>query len=336
MHGLISICIPVYNGEEYLRECLNSALAQTYPGIEIIIVDDGSTDDSAVILKKYSEKDSRIKIFRNTVNMGLVQNWNRCIGLASGEWIKFLFQDDIMEENCIERFVDYISTTGEKIPVLVSKRKYFSDKPLSERENAYYKSRSAALDKLSTAKGIISPAAISNAGIKNLALNFIGEPTVLMFRKSVTEELGFFNDALDQICDLEFVLRIACMHGLAYIPYELTRFRIHENSTTRRNLGNKYYKLAYLEPVRLAHMLLFDDQYKRFRGQLTSFNLFKLKVYFSVRSYEAYRKAEESSGNMHAFESTLEKFPRMVSAKKKSISRMVIYGFMKLKRKLVN
>jgi hypothetical protein len=159
---------------------------------------------------------------------------------------------------------------------------------------------------------------------------------VLMFRKSVTKELGFFNDALDQICDLEFVLRIACMHGLVYIPYELTRFRIHENSATRRNLGNKYYELAYLEPVRLAHMLLFDDQYERFRGQLTSFNLFKLKVYFSVRSFEAYRRAKESSENMNAFESTLEKFPGMISAKEKSISRMVIYGFMGLKRKLVN
>jgi len=338
MHGLISICIPVFNGEKYLRECLDSVLAQTYSDIEIIIVDDGSTDSSIDISEAYLKKDARIKIFRNATNLGLVQNWNHCIELAKGEWIKFLFQDDLMDSNCIETFVEYISKTAGKIPVLVSKRKYFSDKPFTEKEKLYYETNLLSLDriKISQENHVVSPHSVSNAAVKYIALNFIGEPTVLMFRRSVCRELGSFEESLEQICDLEFVLRIASVYGMVYVPNELTKFRIHEHSTTNRNMDKKYYSLAFLEPVRLAHIFLFDKRYETFLRQLTVFNLFKLKTYFAVRGYEAYRRAEKSAEDMSTFEISAKKFSRMSLLKKKSISRLILNKLVELKRKINN
>jgi glycosyltransferase involved in cell wall biosynthesis len=72
---LISVCIPVYNGAAYLEDCLQSVIAQTYSNIEILLVDDGSTDDSISIIEKFSQKDSRIRLVRNQKNLGLTGNW---------------------------------------------------------------------------------------------------------------------------------------------------------------------------------------------------------------------------------------------------------------------
>src|SRR5579863_4981502 len=99
---VISICIPTYNGEKYLSECLYHVLNQTYSNFEVIICDDCSTDNTTEIINSYQQKDNRIKIFRNERNLGLCGNWNRCVEHSSGKWIKFIFQDDWMNDNCLE------------------------------------------------------------------------------------------------------------------------------------------------------------------------------------------------------------------------------------------
>ena len=98
----VSICIPTYNGERYIEKTLNSVLLQTYDDFEVIIVDDQSSDNTWEILTQYAAQDGRIHLFKNEHNLGLVGNWNRCIELAQGEWIKFVFQDDIIRNDCLE------------------------------------------------------------------------------------------------------------------------------------------------------------------------------------------------------------------------------------------
>src|SRR2546428_1497219 len=94
----VSIIIPVYNAEKYLDKCINSAINQTYPDIEIIAVNDGSTDRSLDILKKYSDK---IKIISKE-NGGLASARNAGFKGARGEWIKPLDADDILYPNAVE------------------------------------------------------------------------------------------------------------------------------------------------------------------------------------------------------------------------------------------
>ncbi len=331
---LVSICIPVFNGEKYLNECIESSLSQAYQNIEIIIVDDGSSDKSIDIIKEYSLKDNRVKYYINEENLGLVANWNKCIRQAAGEWIKFLFQDDYFESNCITMFVEYVERTGGKIPLLASKRRFLINRTLSKKENLYYAQNLPSLDKIKVKlqKSTFIPKALCNAAVKHMAMNFIGEPTNVMFKKEITDALGYFNESLEQICDLEYVMRIASNYGIVYIPHELTWFRIHDQSTTIRNIEGKYYRLSCLEPVKLAHLLLFDKLYMSFRKQLTLPSIIKLKLYFYVRGYEAYFKAKYNSIYMNSFDSAVEKFPKMLLLKKESLSRKMLYWLIIVKR----
>src|SRR3990170_405399 len=85
----VSVCIPTYNGGKYIRECIESILVQTYTDFEILIVDDKSFDETIEIAEEFARGDKRIRIVRNRQNLGLVKNWNKCVELAEGEWIKF-------------------------------------------------------------------------------------------------------------------------------------------------------------------------------------------------------------------------------------------------------
>lgn len=97
---LVSIIIPVYNTEKYLKDCLDSVLSQTYQNLEIILIDDGSTDNSSQILKQYAKKDSRIKIITQK-NQGQSTARNYGLKEASGEYVSFIDSDDAIEKDFV-------------------------------------------------------------------------------------------------------------------------------------------------------------------------------------------------------------------------------------------
>ena len=105
----VSICIPTFNGAAYIRECVESALAQTFSNVEVIIADDASTDDTTAIATQLASVDSRVRVSCNTTNLGLVRNWNRAIGLATGAWVKLLFQDDLLDPQYLEELLAIVS-----------------------------------------------------------------------------------------------------------------------------------------------------------------------------------------------------------------------------------
>ena len=102
MEELVSIIVPVYNVEDYLTECIESAIKQTYHNLEIILVDDGSTDTSGKICDMYACKDDRIKVFHKQ-NGGLSDARNTGIEKATGEYIYFLDSDDMLPTGAIEK-----------------------------------------------------------------------------------------------------------------------------------------------------------------------------------------------------------------------------------------
>lgn len=97
----VSVIIPVYNVEKYLRECLDSVINQTLSDIEIICINDGSTDNSLGILKEYAEKDSRIKIITQE-NQGQGVARNNAIEAAQGEYLVFVDPDDFLDSEALE------------------------------------------------------------------------------------------------------------------------------------------------------------------------------------------------------------------------------------------
>ena len=102
----ISVIIPVYNSEKYLAECIDSILAQTFTLFECILIDDKSTDNSAKICDMYAQKDSRIKVIYNAVNMGSSLSRKNGLDAAAGDYIQFIDSDDWIENNMLEKMYE--------------------------------------------------------------------------------------------------------------------------------------------------------------------------------------------------------------------------------------
>lgn len=101
----VSILIPVFNRKDYITECIQSALDQTFSDFEIIVVDNASDDGTWEICQKFALVDQRVRIFRNETNIGPVRNWIRCAQEAKGALSKILFSDDCLEPNCLSEMV---------------------------------------------------------------------------------------------------------------------------------------------------------------------------------------------------------------------------------------
>ena len=107
---MVSIIVPIYNIEGYIRECIDSILAQTYPDFELILVDDGSPDNCGRICDEYAEKDVRIKVIHKE-NGGLTSARNAGLSVAKGDWIMHVDGDDWIEPDMIESLIEAAKAT---------------------------------------------------------------------------------------------------------------------------------------------------------------------------------------------------------------------------------
>ena len=99
MTPLISVVMPAYNSEKYITDAIESVVQQTYTNWELIVIDDGSSDDTVRRIEKQAAKDLRIRFYKNEKNIGVSETRNRAISLANGEWVAFLDSDDIWDKH---------------------------------------------------------------------------------------------------------------------------------------------------------------------------------------------------------------------------------------------
>jgi glycosyltransferase involved in cell wall biosynthesis len=301
---LISVCIPVYDGQQFLRDCLDSVISQTFSNYEVIICDDGSHDASVSIIEEYAKKHQQIKFSKNDRNLGLLGNWNKCVELANGTWIKFLFQDDLMNANCLEEMAKH---TEANVELIVCKRNFLIEKPTDESKD-YYERRVRTLENTGHyLSNDFSAEIISKIAADHPSLNFIGEPPLTMFRKISLVKVGGFDTELKQICDLEFLLRIASVFGLRYVPQKLCSFRIHDSSTTVKNVGSGNYYLLNVEALLFALKLLSKPEFKNFRSYVQGSGLSKLKLFVKYRAYKAFR-AIKTPDDRQVFDELFQKY----------------------------
>ena len=114
MKPLISVIIPVYNVENFLRDCLNSVANQTYTNLEILLIDDGSTDKSGLICDEFAKNDSRFKVLHQK-NTGQATARNNALNIMRGEYLSFVDSDDIIDESYIQTLFDLTQKFGTKI-----------------------------------------------------------------------------------------------------------------------------------------------------------------------------------------------------------------------------
>lgn len=296
---LVSICVPVYNGQRWLRECLDSCMEQTYANYEVVVCDDGSNDNSRLIINEYIARHKHLKFYQNEKNLGLVGNWNRCLELASGEWIKFVFQDDQITNDCLEKFVAAIN---DKTVLLVSERNFvLPPAATADQVNYYSKVVRTLKNTCSQRSPFYSAQTISRIAIRHPLMNFIGEPSLTFFKKELIQTVGLFDERLKQICDLEFFLRIGSRFGLTYIPEKLCAFRIHGASTTNTNVHSRFFELRYIEPLLMSFMMLYENTFSQLRKHIGLLGRLKLNIYFRLKAYEAHQASQKNVVNHNIF-----------------------------------
>ncbi len=128
---LVSVILPVYNAEKTLKKALNSIINQTYKNIEVICINDGSTDTSSVILSVYKNKDHRIKIFSNNENKGIAYSRNYALNIAKGKYIMWCDADDWFEQDMIKKLVEPMETTP--VDFAMCQTRIINDENLKER-----------------------------------------------------------------------------------------------------------------------------------------------------------------------------------------------------------
>lgn len=218
----VTVCIPSYNCAAYLGEAIESVLAQSFTDYELLILDDCSSDDSSQVAARYAARDARITIGVHQENLGMVQNWNACLEMARGEYIKFLLCDDVLSSPETLRKMVQVLDRHPDVSLVASARNIIDE---HSREIKVLCSLPTDLE-------------LSGAHMINLCLytqkNLIGEPSVVMFRKS--QGARGFNSKYNQLVDLEMWFHLLAQGSLAYLDEPLASFRVHGEQQTRKNV----------------------------------------------------------------------------------------------------
>jgi len=259
-YPLVSICIPTYNGSAYIAEALRSALSQTYKNLEIIVSDDASTDGTLEIVHFFTEKTYiPIRVVQHTPK-GIGANWNNCIKHANGVFIKLLFQDDVLLPTCIEEMVA-VFRQHPNLGLVACKRDFIMEGEITEEIKDWinkYKNLQVQFEK-GGAITLIDESLFARKDFLDSPMNKIGEPPTVLFKKSILQQVGDFDENLKQILDYVFYYRILKVHPIAIINKPLVKFRIHNEQATNLNRYKKikdyeiYKKILYKEFFPLLH-----------------------------------------------------------------------------------
>jgi glycosyltransferase involved in cell wall biosynthesis len=230
---LVSICIPVFNGEPYIYKTLNSALNQTYENLEVIIFDNCSTDKTAEIIKTF--KDNRISYHLNEKNYGGSINVKKCLESANGEFIILLMADDLLEPKAIEMQANALINNPDVSLCITATNVINEFDDVIMKRQLY--TRSLKIDGKKIAKKSLMR-----------GRNIYGEPSCVLFRKDKSRQVGYFEDVgpLYYSTDLDYWLRLSYIGDVYYINEFLSDFRISSTSATS-NLFFKNYKLLFID-----------------------------------------------------------------------------------------
>lgn len=244
----LSVCIPVFNGENFIEEAIESVLNQSFKDFELIIVDNHSTDQTVSLIKKYN--DPRIHFTQNETNIGLIANWNKAIECAQGDYIKILPADDFLYPECLQLQCSILDKdTKHNISIVSARRNIISEsgKVLFSRG-------------FSKKEGMVSGFKAINQNVRSGG-NIIGEAGSLMFRRELLKKTELFNSDIFYTLDLDLWYKLLLQGNLYVIAEILSAFRISNDSASvkiikqqqedisnfiKKIYVNKEYKVSWL------------------------------------------------------------------------------------------
>ncbi|QXE20237.1 glycosyltransferase [Clostridium sp. 001] len=218
---LVSVCIPVYNGEKYIKYTIDSVINQTYKNLEIIICDNCSTDDTVKIVESYNDK--RIKLYNNESNIGYTNNVNKCAELSNGKYIKYVYADDTIDKNCIQEMV----TVMEKNPDVtlcgvnfchINEKNEVISEPILHMNSEKYPSK------------VFFKALVING-------NIVGCPSNVMIRKKSFKSIGLFSQEFKYVGDYNVWIKLCKLGNYYFINRKYMYIRTHGKSLTNQQIS---------------------------------------------------------------------------------------------------
>lgn len=227
----VSIVMTSYNYEHFIKEAIESIINQTYSHWELIIIDDGSEDNSVEVIKKYCELDSRIKFFEheNRINKGLKDSLLLGLEKASFEWISFLESDDIFRPNHLEEKIKIINS-DKTTDFIFNDIEFFGEEEGIKGYDLYLEKRTKLL---------------SNNRIKYadlLEANFIPTFSCVMVKKDVLKSCDF-NSPVPQSLDWILWTQLITKTKMTYVQKKLTKWRKHLENYSNSVIPNQRVKV---------------------------------------------------------------------------------------------
>lgn len=223
MEELISVIIPIYNLEQYLQNCIESVITQTYQNLEIILVDDGSTDSSIDICREYEKKDRRIQIIAKQKNEGAGPARNVGIDISHGAYIMFVDGDDFIARNCIEELYTMLLISGGDISICLERAVYDIERIIDIESKSLINFESMT----------------SKQALENLCYQrkITPGPCGKLFRKNLFSNLRFPDTGYE---DMAIIYRlIERADSILFCPVEKYYYLQRKNNTTLGSFNKK-------------------------------------------------------------------------------------------------
>jgi glycosyltransferase involved in cell wall biosynthesis len=228
----VTIGMPCYNGGIHLAPALESALNQDYGNLEVIYVDDASTDGSLQVARDLAKRYSNLKVVENPKNLGLHGCWNRVLTLCDGDYVKLLCADDLVYPGAIARQVAIMESHPNVVALT-------SDSDVVDYlDRLVYRRRVNLPKDRSVSKQQVVEACIA-AGT-----NVVGEPSIVLMRGSAVRSKGGFNADFKYVIDLDYVLSLLDHGDLWVESISAAAFRMHPGSLTHQGLDKAEAELT--------------------------------------------------------------------------------------------
>ena len=228
MTPLVSLLIPAYNHQAYVQQTLDAIIHDDYPRKEIVIIDDGSVDDTDAVIRDWIRKhEAHITVkYRSRPNKGLTKTLNELLSLAEGEYLVAIASDDYLLPGGIRKRVDYLRAHPEKYAV-------FADCIVVDAQSRTV-SQSALFDYRHADRSRLS----SDAGIRREFLtNFAMPGPVLMVRRDFYTQFGGYDDEM-YIEDYDLYLRFAAHDAIGFLDEKVSAYRIHDTNMSTVSAEN--------------------------------------------------------------------------------------------------
>jgi GT2 family glycosyltransferase/glycosyltransferase involved in cell wall biosynthesis len=232
----LSICIPTFNGLPFIRDALDSLLTQTHKDFEILISDDGSVDGTLALLEDFVEGvPGSAKLFKNK-DLGIARNCNFLANESTGLYIKYLFQDDILEPSCIEVLLNEAKRSRESTLIFSDRKVLFEslDSPYCQDIFNGCQNLSEHWERLSSVMD--GNLYLEDPNLLESPINKIGEPSNTLIYRKAFQEVGGFDPEFSQLLDLDLWLRLMSVGKVSYVNQTLSSFRIHDSQESVANL----------------------------------------------------------------------------------------------------